>query len=89
MRHSRKKINIIRSNKAAVVKGRPGKAQGRKRQKVVLALVGIDPKGSVRPCFSPNSLSVVGSVDRDSIALFPLLEGPSASVSLRFKELGA
>lgn len=89
MGHPPKEINIIRSNKAAMAKGSPGKAQGCKHQEIVLALVGIHPKGSARPCFFPNSRSVVGFVDRYSKALFPLLEGPSTSDSLKFKELGA
>lgn len=54
MGHPPKKINIIRSNKAAVARGRPGKAQGCKHQEVVLALVGIDPEGSLRPRFPPK-----------------------------------
>lgn len=54
MGHPPKEINIIRSNKAAMAKGSPGKAQGCKHQEIVLALVGIHPKGSTRPCFFPK-----------------------------------
>lgn len=52
MGHPPKKINVIRSNKAAGDKARPGKAQGCKHQEIVLALLGLILKGQAGLVFS-------------------------------------
>lgn len=72
MGHSPKKISIIRSNKAAVAKARPGEAQGGSQQETVLALVGIDPKGISQALLFPKFSGCLLALWTDIPKLFSL-----------------